>query len=76
MTATTRRTVLRFGKEAEVDLCPTCLGQGSKWIDDGSEDGRPTLVRDLKGMERARALRTHRLAQIWPCLTCQGEGVK
>lgn len=60
------------------DVCPACLDRGTKWITTGPmaevlPDGRPQLVRDLRGVERARAKRLgYQDHQIWPCQLCNG----
>jgi len=79
MTSTERITVSRFGRETTVDVCPSCLGRGSKWINDESQQGagRPTVVRDLRGIEKAQAARWRmKPHEIWPCVACQGEGYR
>ena len=81
MSATpTRFEVKRFGKVQTVDVCPTCLGRGAKWIDGDPErypEGRPQTVRDLGRVDQARAKRLGlSVSSIWPCVTCGGEGYR
>lgn len=73
-----KKMVNRYGRAVELDICPSCLGHGSKQIQDGmSPEGRPTQVRDLRGAERHRARRMNlEPSRIWACLTCQGEGYR
>lgn len=71
------QTVMRWGKESSAKVCPSCVGRGAKWMEvEGDPGGRPQLVRDLRGIEKARAVRFGmRPGQIWPCMACGGEGV-
>lgn len=70
----------RFGAEQEVDICPSCLGRGAKWIDDDPiryPGGRPQVVRDLARGDQFRAKRLKlEMSSIWPCVTCQGDGYR
>lgn len=71
-------TAKRFGNVVEADLCPACLGRGAKQVEDElMPGGRSQQVRDLRGFERHQARqRDMKPSDIWPCVTCGGEGYR